>query len=178
MRLRWARGEIVSPLWAETPGALTDRTLPLNGTLLLLLAALAAAPVTVAAGAVRPAWTPSVAIVTSALAFLTALSAVFAGESHWEVDWVPTWDLRLAFAADGLARLYALLATGIGLLVTCYAGRYLPLHLAHHGRARGELVRFFGLLLLFMGAMVGLVSHKGSCCSSSFGTSPPSPPIS
>ncbi len=161
MRLRWASGGIVAPLWAEMSKTLTDGTITLNGTLLLLLAALAAAPITVAAGAVRPLWTTPVAIVTSALAFLAALSAVIAGGSRWESDWIPTWDLRLAFAADGLARLYALLATGIGLLVTCYAGRYLPLHLAHHGRAPGELVRFFGLLLLFMGAMVGLVLAQG-----------------
>ncbi len=132
-------------------------TSALNWTLLLLIVALAAAPVSVAVGFVRPAWTAPAAIATTAVAFAVAVGVAFAGDSRWEVNWIPTWDLRLAFAADGLARLYALLATGIGLLVVVYASRYLPLHLEHHERSPDELVRFFGWLLLFMGAMVGLV---------------------
>ncbi len=57
---------------------------------------------------------------------------------------------------DGLAALYALLATGIGFLVLVYSGRYLPLHLEHKGRPESEGTRFYGFMLLFMGAMVGL----------------------
>jgi multicomponent Na+:H+ antiporter subunit A len=49
------------------------------------------------------------------------------------------------------------LATGIGLLVVIYASRYLPLHLHHVHRDIDEMPRFFGFLLLFMAAMVGLV---------------------
>ena len=109
----------------------------------------------------RPAWTAPAAVATTALAFAAALGAVFAGDSSWQTEWIPTWDIQLAFAADGLARLYALLATGIGLVVVLYASRYLPLHLAHGGREPNEQVRFFGLLLLFMGAMVGLVLSQG-----------------
>ena len=138
-----------------------DRTSSLNSTLLLLLISLAAAPLTVAAGAVRPRWAAPVAVVTTSLAFAAALGTVIAGDSSWQAEWIPTWDVRLAFAADGLARLYALLATGIGLLVVVYSCRYLPLHLAHGGREAAEHVRFFGLLLLFMGAMVGLVLSQG-----------------
>ena len=54
---------------------------------------------------------------------------------------------------DGLAREYALLATGIGLAVVIYASAYIPLHLRHHERSDSELPRFFGFLLLFMAAL-------------------------
>src|SRR3712207_7082170 len=50
--------------------------------------------------------------------------------------WVPSWDLRFALSLDGLAALYALLATGIGFAVLVYSSRYLPLHLEHEGRDR------------------------------------------
>src|SRR3712207_2146381 len=70
--------------------------------------------------------------------------------------WVPSWDLRFALSLDGLAALYALLATGIGFAVLLYSSRYLPLHLEHEGRPESEGVRFYFFVLLFMGSMVGL----------------------
>ena len=70
--------------------------------------------------------------------------------------WAPAWNLRFAVSLDGLAALYALLATGVGFLVLVYSSRYLPLHLEHEGRPESEKTRFYGLMLLFMGSMVGL----------------------
>ena len=50
----------------------------------------------------------------------------------------PSLDLRLSFALDGLGALYALLATGIGVLVVAYGTAYLSLHLAHQQRPVAE----------------------------------------
>ncbi|HET9023342.1 MAG TPA: monovalent cation/H+ antiporter subunit A [Burkholderiaceae bacterium] len=84
-----------------------------------------------------------------ALALLCAPS-VFAGEVlRWSVDWVPTLGLSLGFRMDGLAWLFALLILGIGALVVLYAAYYL-----HHD---DPPARFFQFLLLFMGAMLGVV---------------------
>ena len=126
-------------------------------TFVLLAVSLLAAPVTALAGLRRPAWAAPVGIAMAALAFGAALRGWAAGGATLDVVWAPTWNLRLTFALDGLATLYALLATGIGLAVLVYAARYLPLHLAHQGRPAQDGVRFSAFLLLFMGAMVGLV---------------------
>lgn len=128
-----------------------------NPVAVVLIIALATAPVTVAVGWARPAWTARTGVVTTALAFLAVLWSFHVGDATVDLPWAPTWNLRLSFALDGLARLYALLATGIGLAVAVYASNYLPLHLHHQGRDEREIVPFYGYLLLFMSAMVGLV---------------------
>jgi multicomponent Na+:H+ antiporter subunit A len=64
-------------------------------------------------------------------------------------EWVPTLGIRGGFALDGLSLVFSLLITGIGALVLVYAGSYLANY-----RDRG---RFFSTLLVFMGAMLGLV---------------------
>ncbi len=92
----------------------------------------------------------------AALAFLATLFAWYGGGGAVDLAWAPTWDLRFAVALDGLAALYALLATGVGFLVLAYSSRYLRLHLEHEGRPESEETRFYGFMLLFMGAMVGL----------------------
>ena len=73
-----------------------------------------------------------------------------------DVAWAPSWDLRLHLELDGLAALYALLATGIGFVVLVYSSRYLPLHLGHAGRPPSDGTGFYFFILLFMGSMVGL----------------------
>ncbi len=65
------------------------------------------------------------------------------------LPWVPQLGVDLAFRADGLSVVFALLVGWIGGLVTLYAGGYL----AGHPR----LGRFYLLLLLFIAAMLGLV---------------------
>jgi multicomponent Na+:H+ antiporter subunit A len=82
------------------------------------------------------------------------------GGEEVDLPWAPTLGLRLAFELDGLALLYGLLATGIGLAVVLYSRAYLPAHLAHQGRPRDEEARFYGLLALFMASMVGLAAAQ------------------
>jgi multicomponent Na+:H+ antiporter subunit A len=76
------------------------------------------------------------------------------GAIDWR--WAPTWGIRFAVALDGLAVLYVLLATGVGIAVLVYSSRYIPLHLEHEGRPESDGVGFYFFLLLFMGSMVGL----------------------
>jgi multicomponent Na+:H+ antiporter subunit A len=117
--------------------------------------ALLAAPVAAGVGAFRPVYA---APVGAAFAALAALSVLWGWSAAGSMDlaWVPSWDLRIALSLDGLAALYALLATGIGFLVLVYSSRYLPLHLEHEGRSESAAVRFYFFVLLFMGSMVGL----------------------
>ena len=128
-----------------------------NPALLCLIAAFAAPLVTVLGGVRRAAWTGPMAIASAALAFAVVVWAASRDNAHIDTVWADTFALRFHLELDGLARLYALLATGVGLLVVIYASAYLPAHLAHHDRSLEEMPRFFGFLLLFMAAMVGLV---------------------
>ncbi|TXG80957.1 MAG: oxidoreductase, partial [Thermomicrobiales bacterium] len=129
----------------------------MNGTLVLLLAALLAAPLTAVFGTVRPALTRPAALLTTAVAFLAALFNAFRPGPAVNKEWAPAWGMRLHFEADGIAVLFALLATGIGLAVVVYSCDYIPLHLHHEHRPEVDQTRFFAFILLFMGAMTGLV---------------------
>jgi multicomponent Na+:H+ antiporter subunit A len=125
-------------------------------TLLPLSLALLAAPVAVLAGVYRPHFAVPVGTAFAAFAFFATVFAWYRGGGSVDVAWAPSWDLRFAVALDGHAAVYALLATGIGFLVLAYSSRYLRLHLEHEGRPESEETRFYGFMLLFMGAMVGL----------------------
>ncbi|MFG0379550.1 monovalent cation/H+ antiporter subunit A [Pseudomonas sp. zbq_18] len=75
---------------------------------------------------------------------------VFAGERLLvSYNWLPELGLNLSLRLDGLGFLFALLILGIGLLVILYARYYLS--------EREPVGRFFSYLLLFMGAMLGVV---------------------
>ncbi len=124
--------------------------------LLPLALTLLAAPAAVAAGALRPAHAAPVGTAFAGLATAAALWGWSVGGGVVDVAWAPSWDLRFAVALDGLAALYALLATGIGFAVLVYSSRYLPLHLEHEGRPESDAVGFYFFVLLFMGSMVGL----------------------
>ncbi|WP_137937508.1 monovalent cation/H+ antiporter subunit A [Chitinivorax sp. B] len=63
--------------------------------------------------------------------------------------WLPALGLRFSLSLDGLGYLFGLLIAAIGLLVVVYARYYLS-------RA-DSLPRFYSYLLLFMGAMLGVV---------------------
>lgn len=127
---------------------------------LLLIAALAAAPVTIAFGAWKAKFAAPAAIATTTLALLAALWGWHNPGEAIDVAWAPAWGMRFTFALDGIATVYALMATGIGLAVVVYAGAYMPRHLHHEHRPQEDIVSFFGYLLLFMGAMVGLVMAR------------------
>jgi len=96
------------------------------------------------------AW--AAAAVTFAAGALVATLAprIFAGEVlTLLVPWVPELGLNVALRMHGLGLLFALLVLGIGLLVILYAHYYL--------RADDPAGKFFGQLMLFMAAMLGIV---------------------
>ena len=66
-----------------------------------------------------------------------------------QINWVPSLDVNLDFNLDGLSLLFCLLISGIGTGIFFYARTYLKGHPYYD--------RFFGYLLLFMSAMLGLV---------------------
>lgn len=129
----------------------------LNLAVVLLCVAFAAPLLTTVIGAWRPALTGTVAIVTTSLCLAIVVVSYLAGTASIDLPWSETFGFRFYLELDGLAQMYALLATGIGLLVVIYAYRYIPLHLEHYHRSIEEQPRFFGFLLLFMAAMIGLV---------------------
>ena len=63
--------------------------------------------------------------------------------------WGPAHDIPFSLIVDGLSLTFALAIAGIGVLILIYSGSYLKGH-AHQSR-------FFVFLLMFMGAMQGLV---------------------
>ncbi|MGI6225603.1 MAG: Na+/H+ antiporter subunit A [Peptococcales bacterium] len=66
------------------------------------------------------------------------------------IPWIPSLGINYTTYIDGLALLFGLLISGIGSLVIIYSIYYLS-------KEREELDRFYVYLLLFMGAMLGLV---------------------
>lgn len=66
------------------------------------------------------------------------------------VPWIPSLGISFDVYADGLGLLFGLLITGIGALVVLYSIYYLDKH-------KEKLEHFYVYLLLFMGAMLGLV---------------------
>lgn len=64
-------------------------------------------------------------------------------------DWIPSLGVRFSWYLDGLSLTFALLISGIGTLIVLYSGGYLKGH-PHQGR-------FLSFILMFMGAMLGLV---------------------
>ncbi|WP_202843281.1 monovalent cation/H+ antiporter subunit A [Luteimonas saliphila] len=67
----------------------------------------------------------------------------------WSLPWIPQAGLALSLRLDGLAWMFAGLVLGIGVLIVMYARYYLS--------EADSSPRFFGYLLLFMGAMLGMV---------------------
>ncbi|WP_417249490.1 monovalent cation/H+ antiporter subunit A [Celeribacter sp.] len=81
---------------------------------------------------------------------LTNLPTILAGEVVMaRVDWMPLLGLNFNLMLDGLGFFFALLILGIGLLIIAYARHYLS--------RSDNMGEFFTYLLLFQGAMVGIV---------------------
>ena len=89
------------------------------------------------------------ALTGGALALLLGVAPAPDEPASLSVPWVPTLGLEFALRLDGLGFLFSLLILGIGLLMILYARYYLP--------KSDFLGRFYGLLLLFQGAMLGVV---------------------
>src|SRR5699024_6041864 len=66
-----------------------------------------------------------------------------------EITWIPSFNINLITYLDGLSIIFALLITGIGALVVLYSIYYLS--------AEESLPHFYIYLLIFMGAMLGVV---------------------
>ena len=93
--------------------------------------------------------TASISLLALAL-LLTHAPAVMRGEIpavSWQ--WLPTLGLNVSFFLDGLGLLFAGLILGIGVLITIYARFYLA--------KEDPMGTFYSYLLLFQGAMVGIV---------------------
>ncbi|WP_022726913.1 monovalent cation/H+ antiporter subunit A [Fodinicurvata sediminis] len=81
---------------------------------------------------------------------LVQAPAVFSGQViQARFEWLPQLGLNVNFFLDGLGFLFALLILGIGLLIILYARFYL----SH----KDPMGRFYVYLMLFQGAMVGIV---------------------
>ena len=100
-------------------------------------------------GRLHAAWVAGLVAVLALAQVLVLAPAVFRGETLIQrIAWMPEAGLDLVFRLDGLGLLFALLITGIGILVILYARYYLT--------ANDHLGRFFSYLLFFMGAMLGI----------------------
>src|SRR5690606_32532545 len=85
------------------------------------------------------------------LVLLAVLTPHVAGGEvvRWSVPWIPQLGLAMSLRLDGLAWMFALMVLGIGALVVMYAHYYLG--------PKEKAQRFYCYLLLFMGAMLGMV---------------------
>ena len=90
-------------------------------------------------------------VAAAALGCLLSMAPeVMAGHTLlYQHPWVPDLGLQVGFRLDGLALMFGLLITGIGLLIIVYALRYLGPNDSHG--------KFYTLLMLFMAAMLGIV---------------------
>lgn len=91
------------------------------------------------------------AVTLVALLLLASLApAVLRGEVvQTRIDWLPALGLNANFMLDGLGLLFAGLILGIGLLIILYARFYLA--------TSDPMGQFYSYLLLFQGAMLGIV---------------------
>ncbi len=100
----------------------------------------------------RTACATATGSVTALALLLLALHApaVLRGEViQTRIDWLPALGLNATFFLDGLGLLFAGLILGIGLLIILYARFYLA--------KSDPMGQFYTYLLLFQGAMVGIV---------------------
>jgi multicomponent Na+:H+ antiporter subunit A len=83
--------------------------------------------------------------------FLQFIGVTSSGNTVMErADWIPSLQIGIDLYVDGLGLLFALLITGIGSLVVLYSVFYLS-------KETEKLNQFYVFLLLFMGAMLGVV---------------------
>jgi multicomponent K+:H+ antiporter subunit A len=118
--------------------------------LLLPFAAALATPLVGRGNRRRTTWlmtgTAGLCLVLSALLFPAIADG---GMVRQTFAWAPGLGLDFTLRVDGLTWLFLVLVSGIGLLVGIYATYYMP--------PEYPLVRFYSLLLGFMGAMLGIV---------------------
>ncbi|HLU12820.1 MAG TPA: proton-conducting transporter membrane subunit, partial [Arenimonas sp.] len=97
------------------------------------------------------AWLAGLAPLFGLTLWVMLTPKVIAGEVvRSALPWVPELGLALSLRLDGLAWMFSGLVLAIGGLIVLYARYYLG--------ERDHMPRFFGYLLLFMGAMLGVVT--------------------
>jgi len=95
-------------------------------------------------------WVLAIAPLTVAGVLASYVPRVMSGEVIREsVAWAPELGLTISIALDGLGLLFALLISGVGALILVYTQGYLGGH--------RHLPRIYAYLLMFMGAMLGVV---------------------
>jgi NADH:ubiquinone oxidoreductase subunit 5 (subunit L)/multisubunit Na+/H+ antiporter MnhA subunit len=98
----------------------------------------------------QQAWLTAAVMAVLFVVLLLRVPAIQAeGALNISLPWMPQIGLTLSFYIDGLALLFGLLVTGIGIAVMLYAGYYFE--------DPQESGRFYGLLLAFTGSMLALV---------------------
>jgi multicomponent K+:H+ antiporter subunit A len=125
----------------------------MNSLIIIVLLPFFSAPFVAFLGARwRPAAAGVAVLVALACLLLLGIAAWGADLSHAQVasfSWIPLIGLDFAFRLDGLSLLFSGIILIIGLLIIVYAQYYL---------APGDSpARFFASLMLFMGAMLGIV---------------------
>ena len=96
------------------------------------------------------AWSAGLTTTLALVGLIINAPAVLRGEIiKARLDWMPGLGLNANFFLDGLGLLFAGLILGIGLLIIIYARFYLSKH--------DPMGQFYTYLLLFQGAMVGIV---------------------
>jgi len=91
------------------------------------------------------------AVPAALLFFFLVTLAKFSGDPiAVTYPWVPSLSLDLSFYVDGVSLLFAILISGMGLLVTVYSAGYL--------KDQPQLGRYYGWLMVFTAAMLGVVT--------------------
>jgi multicomponent K+:H+ antiporter subunit A len=98
----------------------------------------------------RTAWLAATVTAASLVLLLLQVPIIIGGEElRASTPWVPEIGLNLGLRLDGLSLMFALLITGIGLLIILYAHSYLG--------KDDPVGKFYSTLMLFMAAMLGIV---------------------
>ena len=91
----------------------------------------------------------AIALSCVVLTFLLYPSVLDHGVLRSDTEWLPTLGLNFTLRMDGFAWLFAVLISGIGILVVLYARYYMS--------PEDPVPRFFSFFLAFMGSMLGIV---------------------
>lgn len=99
---------------------------------------------------IHPGWMVAVVPSFIFISLLLQIPEIAGGETFFSsVPWIPSLNLHFSIYIDGLAILFGLLISGIGFLVIIYSIFYMS--------KREALHNFYVYLLMFMGAMLGVV---------------------
>lgn len=124
----------------------------------VLLAGLIAAPLLLAAAyplfaGLREASLPAIFLTLfEGVGFIALYSS---GDASLRLPWLPP-EFSLAFRLDGLAFLFSMLVTWIGVAVLIFSSTYVPHDFEKQSSDR-RLTTYYAFLLAFMGSMLGLV---------------------